>query len=302
MYELRIHAHQLLILFAVFAQCNVACQESNATPPEHESRRVRVRGQRCECSHGRVKLLHVTRHAGLQMEVLATVNHLCCIDVQTFFFNDGINVGDGDEAGLNWNVHSFRSQAAWDAHGAWFQTFDAVLVSDVTAFSRPFLEQPQFRKPLFLWICNRFDFANQDHEFVLAHTDMLQHGYFPDERYYSVMRAAAKQPNVTILLSNRFESHYAQHWRGVDWSDAPLLYPAGLGGRPSLSSPPSTRTCAGTEAGVPGEEAVQDVLHTAGLYGDHSVEALPAPDLWPHTVALQKIYYIQSNLVKDSLI
>jgi len=48
------------------------------------------------------------------------------------------------------------------------------------------------------------------------------------------MQEAASKPNVTILQSNGFEGHYALHWRGVDWSSAPLLYPAGLGGRPSL--------------------------------------------------------------------
>ena len=235
-----------------------------------------------ECAHGRVRLLHVTRHGGLQMEVQATVRGLCCIDVETFAFNDGVNVA-GEEAGLNYNVHRHRAQLAWDTYGAWLETFDAVLVSDVTAMSRPFLEHG-FTKPLFIWVCNRFDFANQDHDFELAVTDMLQHGYFPDASYYTLMQEAAARPNVTLLQSNKFESHYAQHWRGIHWPAAALLYPAGLGGRPSLfaAAPLTSITEGVAEAAV--EQSWQDeqrtLLQTPGLYGSHSTETLPpAADL-----------------------
>jgi hypothetical protein len=84
-----------------------------------------------------------------------------------------------------------------------FQTFDAVLVSDVTAMARPFLEQPLFVKPLFIWVCNRFDFANQDHEFVLAHTDMLQYGYFPDAQYYARIRKSPLHAVLYIVKCTR---------------------------------------------------------------------------------------------------
>ena len=238
-----------------------------------------------ECAHGRVRLLHVTRHGGLQMEVQAIVRGLCCIDVETFAFNDGVNVA-GEEAGLNYNVHRHRAHLAWDAYGAWFETFDAVLVSDVTAMSRPFLEHG-FSKPLFIWVCNRFDFANQDPEIEqLVTTDMLQHGYFPDASYYTLMQEAAARPNVTLLQSNKFESHYAQHWRGIHWPAAALLYPAGLGGRPSLfaAAPSTSITRRGAEPAVAQSWSWQDekgtLVQTPGLYGFHSTETLPpAADL-----------------------
>ena len=238
-----------------------------------------------KCAHGRVRLLHITRHGGLQMEVQATVRGLCCIDVETFAFNDGVNVA-GEEAGLNYNVHRHRAHLAWDAYGAWFETFDAVLVSDVTAMSRPFLEHG-FSKPLFIWVCNRFDFANQDPEIEqLVTTDMLQHGYFPDASYYTLMQEAAARPNVTLLQSNKFESHYAQHWRGINWPAAALLYPAGLGGRPSLfaAAPSTSITRRGAEPAVAQSWSWQDekgtLVQTPGLYGFHSTETLPpAADL-----------------------
>jgi hypothetical protein len=288
-----VRARALLALTLAVARCGLADDSRGHPRPGNGDADVGMGmcqrdGRCCDCSRGRVKLLHVTRHAGLQMEVQATVRHLCCIDVQTFAFDDGVNL-DGEEAGLNYNVHSARAQAAWDAHGQWFQTFDAVLVSDVTAMARPFLQQPLFTKPLFLWVCNRFDFANQDHEFVLAHTDMLQHGYFPDAQYYPLMQAAASTPNVSILLSNGFEGHYALHWRGVDWSSAPLLYPAGLGGRPSL------RACSAGANGLgdvtpergPGEDEEREeeqLLQVPGLYGGHSLESFPPAQSLPDTV------------------
>ena len=276
---------QLSVLLVLCVVARAGCDGAGRTGRS----RVRVapsdgsRVSSCsECAHGRVRLLHVTRHGGLQMEVQATVRGLCCIDVETFAFNDGVNVA-GEEAGLNYNVHRHRAQLAWDAYGAWLQTFDAVLVSDVTAMSRPFLEHG-FTKPLFIWVCNRFDFANQDHDFELAVTDMLQHGYFPDASYYTLMQEAAARPNVTLLQSNKFESHYAQHWRGIHWPAAALLYPAGLGGRPSLfaAAPLTSITKRVAEAAV--EQSWQDeqgtLLQTPGLYGSHSTETLPpAADL-----------------------
>ena len=276
---------QLSVLLVLCVAARAGCDSAGRTGRS----RVRVapsdgsRVSSCsECAHGRVRLLHVTRHGGLQMEVQATVRGLCCIDVETFAFNDGVNVA-GEEAGLNYNVHRHRAQLAWDAYGAWLQTFDAVLVSDVTAMSRPFLEHG-FTKPLFIWVCNRFDFANQDHDFELAVTDMLQHGYFPDASYYTLMQEAAARPNVTLLQSNKFESHYAQHWRGIHWPAAALLYPAGLGGRPSLfaAAPLTSITERVAEAAV--EQSWQDeqgtLLQTPGLYGSHSTETLPpAADL-----------------------
>ena len=286
------HARALLAITLAVAQCGLADDRrshsgAGDTDAGVDPGTCQRGGRRCECdcSRGRVKLLHVTRHAGLQMEVQAIVRHLCCIDVHTFAFDDGVNLG-GEEAGLNYNVHGARAKAAWDAHGQWFQTFDAVLVSDVTAMARPFLEQPLFTKPLFIWVCNRFDFANQDHEFVLAHTDMLQHGYFPDAQYYSLMQKAASTPNVSILLSNGFEGHYALHWRGVDWSSASLLYPAGLGGRPSLRASSSGATLPGdvTPEGGPGGGEEQ-LLQVPGLYGGHSLESFPPEQSLPDTVS-----------------
>ena len=61
-------------------------------------RRRAASGGACDCTRGRVKILHVTRHGGLEVEVRATLRHLCCVDVQTFAFHDGVNV-DGEEAG-----------------------------------------------------------------------------------------------------------------------------------------------------------------------------------------------------------
>jgi len=275
----------VLALLVVLA----AAAPSSAPSPAAECpvrRRAAAEGE-CDCTRGRVKVLHVTRHGGLEVEVRATLQHLCCVDAQTFAFNDGVNL-DGEEAGLNYNVHARRAELAWEAHGDLFQMFDAILVSDVTAMARPFLQQHNFSKPLLIWVCNRFDFANQDHEFELAHEDMLQHGYFPDEAYYALMRKAARQTNVSLLMSNGFEAYYAEHWRGVDWSKAPILYPAGLGGRRCalncLSSDcddMSSESCPGMSSEATAQKG--DLL-APGLYGGHTLEKLPRGDVVADTI------------------
>ena len=116
-----VRVRALLALALGVAQCGLA-DDSRGGPGDIDTNtgvETCKRGERCcECTRGRFKLLHVTRHAGLQMEVQATVRHLCCIDVQTFAFDDGVNL-DGEEAGLNYNVHPHRARAAWDAHGPW---------------------------------------------------------------------------------------------------------------------------------------------------------------------------------------
>ena len=278
-----------LLMLAVASHRGLARSEETQSCPRSPTEEragsctcpVRVAGNRpCDCALGMLSILHVTRHAGLEVEVRATLGHLCCVEVRTFAFNDGVNV-DGDEAGLNYNVHPHRAQLAWAAHGAWFQTFDAILVSDVTAMARPFLQQPAFTKPLFIWVCNRFDFSNQDHEFVLSHRDMLEHGYFPDAAYYSLMQGAAAQANVSLLLSNGFEAHYAEHWRRVDWSKAPILYPAGLGNRPSVLHRLSPVVADG---GAAAASSKGDQLLAPGLYGGHTLETLPRQDWLDQTI------------------
>ena len=123
-----VHVCALLALTLGVAQCGLA-DDRRGGPGDFDTdtgvETCKRGGRCCECTRGRLKLLHVTRHAGLHMEVQATVRHLCCIDVQTFAFDDGVNL-DGEEAGLNYNVHPHRARAAWDAHGQWHK-FSKVL-------------------------------------------------------------------------------------------------------------------------------------------------------------------------------
>jgi hypothetical protein len=74
----------------------------------------------------RTKVLHVTLHPGLHVELQATLRFFPCMEVETFAFNDGENT-EGEEAGLNYNVHAVRADMAWRAHSAYFETFDIVV-------------------------------------------------------------------------------------------------------------------------------------------------------------------------------
>ena len=75
----------------------------------------------------RTRVLHVTLHPGLHVELHATLRFFPCMEVETFAFNDGVNT-DGEEAGLNYNVHAARADMAWNAHKNWFDTFDIVVL------------------------------------------------------------------------------------------------------------------------------------------------------------------------------
>ena len=74
------------------------------------------------------RVLHVTLHPGLHVELQATLRFFPCMEVETFAFNDGINI-DGEEAGLNYNVHAHRADLAWNAHRTHFEKFDIVVRS-----------------------------------------------------------------------------------------------------------------------------------------------------------------------------
>ena len=173
------------------------------------------------------RILHVTRHSGLSSEIAGIFRRFPCVYLETFDFNDGVNL-DSESSGLNYNVNRRRAELVWETYRIFFQTFDMVLVSDTTPMARPFLEGDRWRKPIILYVCNRFDFSNQDIDFPLAQEEMVS-SYFPDEDFYQLMREVTHRPNVRLVASNLFESWYAQHWRGIDWSHAEVIYPPGVG-------------------------------------------------------------------------
>lgn len=97
-----------------------------------------------------------------------------------------------------YNIGHDRAKRVWDKHKDYFEQFDAIITSDTAPLSRIFL-QNGFKKPLIIWVCNRFDY------FDLALLDCE----FPDLEYYDLFRKATKQRNVTIISYTIYEHYYA---------------------------------------------------------------------------------------------
>ena len=127
-------------------------------------------------------------------------------DVETWFipnlppmFFDGVTKGNA-----LYNVGHDRAERIWKLHKATFEKFDLVITSDTAPLSRIFL-QNDFKKPLIIWICNRFDYSDQ------ASLDC----HFPDPEFYQLFNGASKKKNVKVIAYNVFEHEYARR-QGID--------------------------------------------------------------------------------------
>ncbi len=152
-----------------------------------------------------LKLLHLTFHKSCLNEIEAVakelglkVEHWSVPDLPPNYF-DGISRGNS-----LYNIDHERAERVWNKHKNFFEEFDAILVSDTAPLSRIFL-QNRWKKPLIIWICNRFDYSDG------ASLDCA----FPDPEYYELFKEAGKQENVTIIAYTAFEHYYAKS-KGVD--------------------------------------------------------------------------------------
>ena len=147
-----------------------------------------------------LKVLHLTFHRGCAREFTGIAKALG-LDLVTWyipnlppFFLDGKTTGNA-----LYNVGHQRAQDIWEKHRDFFEQFDLILTSDTAPLSRIFL-QNKWTKPLFIWICNRFDYYDG------ASLDC----HFPDQEYYDLFSQAAMLPNVTMIAYTAFEHNYAQ--------------------------------------------------------------------------------------------
>jgi hypothetical protein len=152
-----------------------------------------------------LKVLHLSFHKGCIQEIAAIANKLE-FDVESWFipdlpakFFDGVSQGNA-----LYNITHDRAERIWNKHKKLFDSFDAIFVSDTAPLSRIFL-QNDWKKPLIVWVCNRFDYCDR------ASLD----GDFPDTEYYDLFRKAGSQKNVFIIPYTAFERYYAKS-KGVE--------------------------------------------------------------------------------------
>ncbi|MBI5274777.1 MAG: hypothetical protein HY860_06985 [Chlamydiales bacterium] len=160
--------------------------------------------------NNRLKVLHLTLHMGCYKEIQSIAKELN-IDLENVFVHhlpkeqfDGITTGSA-----RYNIGAKRAKNIWEVNQEYFSSFDAVITSDTVPLARTFL-QHNFDKPLIIWVCNRFDYADG------ASLDCN----FPDSAYYDLIKSIPSRPNVRILSYTPFEHIYAKNYRGIAvWSD-----------------------------------------------------------------------------------
>lgn len=147
-----------------------------------------------------LKVLHLSLHKGTLNEFEA-IAHELSLDITSWYIHE-LPAGFFDEGAKNnnqiYNMGHDRAKRIWEKHKNFFNEFDVIVTSDTAPLSRIFL-QNDFKKPLIIWICNRFDYSDE------ANRDCP----FPDPEYYDLIRQASKKKNVKIIANTPFEIYYA---------------------------------------------------------------------------------------------
>lgn len=151
-----------------------------------------------------MKFLHLNFHKGCEKEihyVLTRLGH----HVDSWRFDDGETDPNSENI---YRITHERAQKCWNLHRAFFDSYDAIITSDTCPLSRPFL-QNHWRKPLLIWVCNRFDYLVYDEEFK------------------NLIRDIPHRPLVRIFGYTFIESIYGKYIRGVDWGNDTVIKPIG---------------------------------------------------------------------------
>ena len=149
-----------------------------------------------------MKILHLTFHNGCAFEIegiMSTLGHTVTRITPE----------------RDYNIGHDRAAELWNKYGAEWSRYDLVLTSDTAPLARPFL-QAGYQGPLLIWICNRFDYADQATNRV----------GFPDSEFYDLFRAALDNPRVAIVPNTQFENVYCAT-KGISLCE-PIIKPTGI--------------------------------------------------------------------------
>lgn len=135
-----------------------------------------------------MKLLHLSFHKGC----INSFQYICgklSINVENmYFFNENIQ---GKQTHNEYYVMTKeKALYFWKKYRDYFEGFDAIITSDTAPLSRIFLENG-WDKPLYIWICNRFDYAIEG-----------------DQEYYKLFRSLNSRDNVKVFGYTSFEVEY----------------------------------------------------------------------------------------------
>jgi len=142
-----------------------------------------------------MRILHVTHHEG------------CKISIEYICKKLGYYL-ETQKADWNYNMSKDLATFLWEKHSDYYNSFDCVITSDTSSLARIFL-QNNFSKKLIIWVCNRFDYADQS----------TNNCGFPDPDFYNLFKNAKSRGNVFIRSYTKFEHEYAIKYRGIEWDE-----------------------------------------------------------------------------------
>jgi hypothetical protein len=142
-----------------------------------------------------MKILHITHHLGCKIAI-DFVGKKLNLEIETQF------------ADWNYNMSKELADEIWNKYKNFYESFDVIITSDTASIARIFL-QNNYKNKLIIWVCNRFDYADQATNKV----------GFPDTEFYELFNSIPNRPNVIIRSYTKFEHEYAKKWRNVIWSD-----------------------------------------------------------------------------------
>jgi hypothetical protein len=163
------------------------------------------------------KVLHMSLHHGCikDFETVAQELNLNLTSIYIQRDMPGVKF-DGFACGNQiYDITHERAKNVWNKHKLFFEQFDVILTSDTAPLSRIFL-QNGWQKPLIIWICNRFDYADSGAAVGLS----------PVHEYYELFKKAATQPNVKIVGYVAYEHFYAKS-KGIDTGSL-VIKPCGM--------------------------------------------------------------------------
>lgn len=150
------------------------------------------------------RALHLTFHKGTGAEMAYICKNLG-IDLDTWYLLD-------QETGFldstcrpvkNYLIDHDRADRIFTKHRQTFESYDLIITSDIAPLSRIFL-QNDWKKPLVIWVCNRFDF-----------NAFGRGSKFPDSEYLSLFQGAKDLDNVEVIGYTKYEAVHAKERRGI---------------------------------------------------------------------------------------
>jgi hypothetical protein len=164
------------------------------------------------------KILHISHHTGCLDDLEWVASSLGC-SIDTLKYPYGYNIGKD------------LAKKSWGEYGELINSYDLIITSDTAPLSRVILDNySEFKSKLIIWICNRFDYADQA-------TNLVN---FPDSEYYSVLIKSLELPNIKIIPYTDFEAIYFKNKTGYVLKEE-TIRPSGMVIKyPTESGIPST--------------------------------------------------------------